>query len=353
MSVRRRLTWILIASMLLNSTLLTPGCMFLPSQETVTPPASVPRELTKVSHPPYVLEPPDIILIDALRLVPKGPYKVEPLDALFIQSATALKEPIAGVYAIDPDGTVNLGFSYGAVQVAGMMVQEAKKAIEEHLKPILVNPVVNVSLAQSRGLQMIRGDHLIRPDGTVGLGLYGSVYIAGLTLEQAKEAIETHLSKYMQNPQVAVDVFSYNSKNYYVIFDGGGFGEQVYKLPVTGNETVLDALGNTLGLPIVANKQRIWVARPAPAGHPCDQLLPVDWKAITQRGETDSNYQLLPGDRIYVQAQRLITFDTQLTRILTPFERMFGFTLLGAGTISALKFTAGTAGGNGAGAGGL
>ena len=28
-----------------------------------------------------------------------------------------------------------------------------------------------------------------------------------------------------------VDVLAYNSKRYYVIFDGGGYGEQVYLVP--------------------------------------------------------------------------------------------------------------------------
>ena len=32
-----------------------------------------------------------------------------------------------------------------------------------------------VAIAQSRAMQVIRGEHLVRPDGTVGLGVYGSV----------------------------------------------------------------------------------------------------------------------------------------------------------------------------------
>ena len=38
-----------------------------------------------------------------------------------------------------------------------------------------------------------------------------------------------------------MDVQGFNSKLYYVILDGGGAGQQVVRLPVTGNETVLDA----------------------------------------------------------------------------------------------------------------
>src|SRR6516225_1003029 len=34
----------------------------------------IPRELAKVSMPEYVIEPPDILLIDAVRVIPLPPY---------------------------------------------------------------------------------------------------------------------------------------------------------------------------------------------------------------------------------------------------------------------------------------
>ena len=45
----------------------------------------------------------------------------------------------------------------------------------------------------------------MRTDGTVSLGTYGSVQVVGLTLAQAKKAIETHLSAFLQAPEVSVD----------------------------------------------------------------------------------------------------------------------------------------------------
>ena len=85
--------------------------------------------------------------------------------------------------------------------------------------------------------------------------------------------------------QVAVDVLAYNSKVYFVIFDGGGFGQQVFRLPATGNETVLDAVSLVQGLAPISSKRRIWLARPAPANSGCSQILPVDWNAITPSKE--------------------------------------------------------------------
>src|SRR5262249_37530188 len=83
-------------------------------------------------------------------------------------------------------------------------------------------------------------EHKVGAAGTVGLGVYGSVKPAGLTLDQARGVVEGYLSAYIKNPKVNVDVYAYNSKFYYIVTDGAGFGQQVYRLPFTGNETVLD-----------------------------------------------------------------------------------------------------------------
>jgi polysaccharide export outer membrane protein len=294
----------------------------------------IPRELDMVSLPPYVIEPPDILLIDAVRTIPLPPYRIQPLDTLAIQVTGALAtEPISGLYTVDPDGTVALGLAYGSVRVAGLTTAEAKKAIEDHLKTILKDFQVSVSLAQSQAVQQIRGEHFVRPDGTVALGIYGSVRVAGLTLAEARSAIEAHLAQYLQQPEISIDVFAYNSKVYYVIFDGGGAGQQIHMLPVTGNDTVLRAISQVSGLTPVSSKHHIWVARPGPACAVCDQVMPVDWVGITSRGRTETNFQLLPGDRVYVKADCMVEFDTRVARLIQPFERIFGFILLGSGTI--------------------
>jgi hypothetical protein len=161
--------------------------------------------------------------------------------------------------------------------------------------------------------------------------------VTGLTIPQAKHAIEQYLSQFLVNPEISLDVFAYNSKVYYIIADGAGYGQLVYRLPVTGKETVLDAISLIQGLPVVASKKKIWVARPAPAGAPCDQVLPVDWRAITMGGSTATNYQIFPGDRIYIQSDCLIRLDYAIAKIVSPIERLFGVTLLGSTTVQSFR----------------
>jgi protein involved in polysaccharide export with SLBB domain len=307
-----------------------------PIVQHVSPQA--PRERAKVTLPSYVIEPPDILLIDALRVVPLPPYHIEALDALGINVTETLPEqPISGIYPVEPEGTVNLLFTYGMVPVAGLTIEEARQAIEKHLKQILKEGFqVSVTLARSGGVQQIRGEHLVRPDGTIGLGSYGGVNVSGLTISQAKGMIESYLGQFLLNPKISLDVAAFNSKVYYLITDGAGNGEQVIRFPVTGGETVLDALGQINGLSPVSSK-KIWVVRPSSADPNGGQVLPVDWVAITQRGATATNYQILPGDRIYVKAQSLIAVDNYLAKVYAPIERTFGIILLGTSTVNSVQ----------------
>jgi polysaccharide export outer membrane protein len=220
------------------------------------------------------------------------------------------------------------------------------------LPPYQIGPpdILQIASLEGLGTHPIDGPHLIRPDGTVALGAYGSAYVAGMTLDQAKEAIAQVIHSRLEKSKktlkdvidgLSVDVLAYNSKVYYVITDGGGFGEQVTRFPVTGNETVLDAISlNTVGrgltgLPAVASRRHIWVARPGPDGK--DHVLPVDWIGISQRGQSATNYQLLPGDRVYVKADKWRTFGATVDKIVSPFERMLGVTLLGSETVNSIK----------------
>jgi polysaccharide biosynthesis/export protein len=307
-----------------------------------------PRELEKVGHPTYRVEPPDILEINSLQTIPLPPYKIRTLDTLAIRVPEAAildkDSPIDGLYSVDPEGSVNLGDLYGRVAVVGMTLPEAKAAVKKSVGTKLKDPRVEVELADSRASQQIRGRHLIRPDGTIDLGEYGSVFVTGATIEEAKKLIEDHLGQFLKDPLVTVDVLAYNSKVYYVILDGAGNGQQLFRLPSTGNETVLDALCQVSGLTPVSDPRRIWISRPGPEGQ--EAVLPVDWKGTTELGQVRTNYQILPGDRIFVQGYPLVSIDTKLARVFAPIERVLGVTLLGTSTVRNLGSNNGGNGGN-------
>jgi len=145
----------------------------------------------------------------------------------------------------------------------------------------------------------------VRADGNIDLGLLGDVYVAGLTLDQTELKIAQHLSARYSGrgprPAYQVSVRLSNgtqSKSYYVL----GTVTTQGKFPVTGNETVLDAI-LTAGLRSNSIPEKAYLVRPHPAGGP-DQILKIDWVSIKERGDTLTNYQIFPGDRIIVPGGR-------------------------------------------------
>jgi protein involved in polysaccharide export with SLBB domain len=298
--------------------------------------------LDKVSLPPYVIEPPDILMINAIKVVPKPPHRLEPFDGIIVRALGVQSDaPIENVFVLDPEGKIDLGPTYGRVSVANLTIDEARDAIRRELSKVYGSVDVSVSLALSSGAQQIIGEHLVGPDGRVNLGTYGSVYVAGRTIEEARTAVETQLSNFLDNPKVVVDIFAYNSKKYYIVTQGGGLGDNVTTAPITGNETVLDAISIVGGISQVSST-KIWIARPARSGD-CEQILPVDWEAISRGAATATNYQLMPGDRLYIAEDPLIRFDSIVAKHTRPFERLFGFVSLGTAMLNRItRFGLGT-----------
>jgi len=319
--------------------LLTSGCQGIHEKSVVLPgdcPAYVPREMDYVNLPTYRIEPPDILLIDALRIVPKEPFRIESNDYLFINALGTLPEqPINAAYLVTPGGTVDLGAAYGRVKVDNLTLNEANLAVENQLKKILRDPQVSVTLAQYGAQTQIIGDRVVGQDGRITMGSYGSVYVSGMTVAEATDAIVQQLGKKLQDPVISVSVAAYNSKSFFVISEGAGLGDNILRFPITGKETVLDAVVLVGGISRVANKQ-IWIARPNP-GQDCDQILPVEWEQVVKGGSTTTNYQLLPGDRVFIADNPWADLSMIVTRTIAPFERLLNFGLLGTNATQSLN----------------
>lgn len=296
-----------------------------------------PREKAKMALPAYRIEPPDVLQIEMLKLVPLPPYRAEVYDVLQIKAmGTLLDQPIDGYYLVEGEGNVDLGPAYGKVRVAGMTIEGITAAVTKHLKQVLIGPEVSVQLARTAGTQAITGQYLVAPDGTVNLRQYGPVHVAGKTITEAKLALEKHLSQFFDSPEVSVDVSAYNSKVYYIITEGAGLGDNVTRVPITGSDTVLDAVGRLGGLSQMSSKE-IWIARPAPGGFECEQILPIDWDAITRGASTGTNYQLMPGDRVFIAADGTYTLTNFIAKVTGPLERIIGITSLGANAIRGMQ----------------
>jgi polysaccharide export outer membrane protein len=246
------------------------GCQTVKTPEEKIANSNIPNEFKKVSMPDYVVEPPDLILVELLEGLPG--------------------RPISGERLVRPDGKISLGW-YGDVYVAGLTVPEVKEKIVLHLRKYLHDEELGLIKADEETTEWIR--------------------------DKNGEPIRIEPR---DSDRVFVDVTAYNSKNYYILGDVAVPG----KLPITGNETVLDAINYANGLMPTAAPQNIRLVRPAPPGACCEQILPVNLAAITSGGDPTTNYQLMPGDRIVVYRDPIVRLTVFIDRLAAPFQTVIG-----------------------------
>ena len=158
-----------------------------------------------------------------------------------------------------------------------------------------------------------KGERLVRPDGTITLGFYGDVYVAGLTTPEIKAGVIQHLQQFLTDEQlgligpdgkqvppekstnVAVDVIAYNSRYYYI----QGAAAAAGRLPVTGHDTVLDALNYGSAVGQIEDAPSVDIRLVRPREGQSSKVLKVDLVDILA-GDDSTNYLIEPNDRLIV-----------------------------------------------------
>jgi hypothetical protein len=107
---------------------------------------------------------------------------------------------------------------------------------------------------------------------------------------------------WLQIPEISLNAvtFNFNKGDYCVIIREDDRNERMFRFPITGDETVLDAIARVDGLPAVCFKKKIWLVRPAPTKKDRCEILPVNWMDFVLYGSPATNYTLRPGDQIHI-----------------------------------------------------
>lgn len=174
------------------------------------------------------------------------------------------------------------------------------------MPPYVIEPPDELEVSvRPAAIEMPLTSATVQADGVVDLGFVGDVYLAGLTLAQAEQKIAEHLEpfareKRIKEPvEVSVRLVSGSQSKYFYVM---GVVTTQGKFPIVGNETVLDAL-LTAGLLTKSQPSQAYLVRPHPVNGR-DQILKIDWDGIRDRGDTMTNYQIFPGDRLIVPGGR-------------------------------------------------
>lgn len=139
-------------------------------------------------------------------------------------------------------------------------------------------------------------DQPVQIDGKIDLGPYGRLYVAGMSLEEAEKLVQTTIkTKTRDAGAVRLRLLTAESKTYFVLGEVNAPGE----FTLTGRESVLNGIVRAGGLTSNADVGKILLSRPT---KPCDcrKVLPVCYRNIVQIGDTSTNYQIQPGDRIFI-----------------------------------------------------
>jgi protein involved in polysaccharide export with SLBB domain len=209
-------------------------------------------------------------------------------------------------------GCSTLGFA--PYPVAHILTADTKRVLEQTPKRFEVPRELSKQVRQEHRLQpgdellievvsedsdiRLPVDQQVMADGSLDLAQFGRLVVASLSLEQAEALIQDRIAEEGEKPAKVNVRLIQPIHRYYVLGEVNSPGAY----PLTGHETVLDALMEAGGLTARASACDLLLARPT-RPNACRVTLPVCYRAITQLGDTSTNYHLKPGDRIFVARQ--------------------------------------------------
>lgn len=161
----------------------------------------------------------------------------------------------------------------------------------------------------------------IRPDGKVTFEGIGEIRAAGKTPEQlTKEMREKIMTLYNlagEHP-INVRIVTYQSKAYYV------WGQVFFPGPkiITGRDTVLKAVAEARPTTL-AWLERVQVVRPSSNPNVRPRVFELNYRDMTERGDTTKNVYLEEGDIVFIPPTVLAGIGLKVEEFISPIGRAF------------------------------
>ena len=242
---------------------------------------------------------------------PLATYLVEIGDSIFVEPVSfdaTIRLP--GDQIVRPDGTVSIG-EFGTYQAAQKTISQIKtdiqSIIDNHIRSDLESEYQE---ERQREYLETSNSSAPRPEFENSSDLDDDDEDEEADAEsQRRLALQRRISESISQNEISVRLVNWDSKKIYVLGEVNSPGF----FPFTGNQTVLDAIIEAGGLSNNANHHQIIVSRPTECGS-CRIVMKVCYDQVVQLGDTSTNYQLLPGDRVFVPA---VTFIEDLRNTLS------------------------------------
>lgn len=262
-----------------------------------------------------------------LAIAPLASYVVEIADTVSVEPVSfdaTIRLP--GDQVVQPDGTISLG-EFGRYQANGKTVEQMQLEIQAQIDSQIRSDseIEFAKLEAQRVSEQSETEVIERLDfdsdldeddadsdedePTLKPDLQSREEARS---KRARREFERRLDEQLKQNRVSVRMTNWESKKIYVLGDVNSPGSFLY----IGNETVLDAIIEAGGLGNKANRHNIIVSRPSTCGT-CRTVMKVCYDQIVQLGDASTNYQLLPGDRVFVPS---MTFVDDLKQTFRPFQ---------------------------------
>lgn len=138
--------------------------------------------------------------------------------------------------------------------------------------------------------QALANGRLVRSDGTLYYPYVGELKVSGMTIEDLRKAISDKLAKYVEKPQVDVNVIGYGSQR--ITLQGAFI--KTDPQPITAVPTTLaQAMGVATINTEQANLSGLVLTRDGRDYH-------IDYDALSNRNGMAPDVYLKPGDRLYL-----------------------------------------------------
>lgn len=263
---------------------------------------AVPKELLKQPLPDYFVEIGDSILVEAVKF-----------DATI---------RLPGDQVIKPDGHVSLG-EFGEYMAVGKTVQQIRVEVQQIIDDYIRQDREiafemerrrreddqRIADLRNRKSETDDQDADDSADSDLSLSQSGSDLALGtIEDEEARIALNRRISESIIRNQISVRLVTWDSQKFYVLGEVNSPGSFDYD----GTHTVLDAIIEAGGLSSKSNQHQIIVTRPSTCNS-CRVVMTVCYDQVVQLGDTTTNYQLMPGDRVSVPA---LTFCEDLKQSL-------------------------------------
>jgi protein involved in polysaccharide export with SLBB domain len=223
------------------------------------------------------------------------------------------------------NGAIRLPQFTTDVQVAGLTVNQACEAIRAEASKVLRNPPVagiNVFPAVNGHLNEMKGLVVVQPDGKISVPGLTTVQAAGFSIDELRPALAKACQGLCYNPiEPLLSLMKATGARFYV----GGEVRIPGVYPLDASPTVLQALIMAQGLTDNSRMKSVIILRRNPQGKPF--VIKTNLRAAVSKGYTENDVPLRAFDTVYVPKKTISKIDLFVDQYIdkaVPFSNTLG-----------------------------